>query len=182
MRLSPVLAIVLCLAARDAYAQAPAATARVVRGMVVRAVDDVPLGRALVTIARDGRQAAIASVLTDARGEFMLTVSAESSLSVRVNKAGYAATILPIGAGRQGVPTELRIAMARGAAIAGRAIDENGVTLSGSLSFALRRLSPAGSVGAAAFAPVPMTLALDDRGEFRLGGLAAGRYAISPPL
>src|SRR5688572_11538019 len=140
MRLTSVLAIVLCLAACDVYAQAPAATARVVRGVVVRAIDDVPLGRALVTITRDGRQPAIASMMTDARGEFSLTVPAEPLLSLRVNKGGYAATTLPIGAGRRGVPTELRVAMARGAAIIGRGLDENGNVLGGTMFLTLRRL------------------------------------------
>ena len=181
MRLTPVLAIVLCLAARDAYAQAPAPTARVVRGVVVRAVDDVPLGRALVTITRDGRTPAIASALTDARGEFSLTVPAEPSLSLRVNKAGYAATNLPIGAGRRGVQTELRIALARGAAIAGRGLDENGGVLGGTMFLTLRRLGPDAGRGAAGVAPpVPVTVTLDDRGEYRIGGLSAGRYALGP--
>jgi len=180
MRLTPVLAIVLCLAARDAYAQVPSTTARVVRGVVVRAVDDAPLGRALVTITRDGRPPAIASELTDARGEFSLTVPAEPSLSLRVNKAGYAATNLPIGAGRRGVQTELRIALARGAAIVGRGLDENGGVLGGTMFLTLRRLGPEAGSGAAGAPPIPVTVTLDDRGDYRIGGLSAGRYAIGP--
>jgi protocatechuate 3,4-dioxygenase beta subunit len=74
------------------------------------------------------------------------------------------------------------MAMARGAAIVGRAINDNGIPLTGSLSLTLRRLSPNASAGAAALAPVPLTMALDDRGEFRLAGLTSGRYVIGPPL
>jgi protocatechuate 3,4-dioxygenase beta subunit len=181
MRLTSLLVIALCLAAGDAYSQArgaivPSAT-RIVRGVVIRAADDVPLGRARVTVSRQGTQAVTASVLTDARGEFVLTVSAEAAVSLRVSKAGYAATTLPLGTGRRGVPTDVRVAMIRGAAISGRAIDENGLPLSGALSLTLRRLGPN-----AGDAPIPMTMALDDRGEFRLAGLSAGRYVIGPPL
>src|SRR5688500_2184342 len=146
MRLTSLLVIALCLAAGDAYSQAPGAivpsATRIVRGVVIRAADDVPLGRARVTVSRQGTQAVTASVLTDARGEFVLTVSAEAAVSLRVSKAGYAATTLPLGTGRRGVPTDVLVAMIRGAAISGRAIDENGLPLSGALSLTLRRLGP----------------------------------------
>ena len=178
-----VLAIVLCLGARDAYAQVSATTAspatRVVRGVVVKAVDDTPLARARVTVT-DGTTRAAGSVLTGARGEFSLAVAAEPSLSLRVNKAGYAATTVPIGSGRRDVPTELRIAVARGAVITGRGTDENGNVLGGVMFLTLRRLSPDAGDAAPVSSPIPVTVMLNDRGEYRIGGLSAGRYTIGP--
>ena len=185
MRRIPIAAVLLCFGLSDARAQAPReaapiAATRVVRGAVVRALDDAPLGRARVEAAAEGSTVVLASVLTDSRGEFSLTTPAGVALALRVTKAGYAVVTLPIAAGRADVPTELRVSMAKGAAINGRVIVRVGtaesiVTLS-ELPLVARRVTtqPGGSEVLTRVAGARP----DERGEFRFGGLPAGRYVI----
>src|SRR5688572_12385355 len=130
MRRIAIAAVLLCFVTPDARAQAPREAApiatRVVRGAVVRALDEAPLGRARVEAAAEGSTVVVASVLTDSRGEFSLTLPAGVALELRVTKAGYALVTLPIAAGRADLPTELRVSMAKGAVITGRVIDRVG--------------------------------------------------------
>ena len=168
-------------AATPAPAKTPAAApaSRVVRGVVVRALDDSPLGRARVVITKIGTQITNASVLTDARGEFAVSVPANPAFDLRVQKAGYATARLPIAAARAGVPTELRVAMAKGAVISGRVIFDDGArAFRGILRLAVRRLEP-GSANSDA-GPLVLNIVLDGDGQYRVGGLMPGRYAIAP--
>src|SRR5688500_17861701 len=131
MRIARLTVALLCLLAADARAQArpdaPAPATRIVRGVVVSASDDTPLASARINAIRsDSSLARTASVLTDARGEFAMAVPADTALFLRVLKAGYATTSVQIGAGRAGVPTELRVAIAKGAVVTGRVLSETG--------------------------------------------------------
>jgi hypothetical protein len=156
---------------------ASAAATRLVRGVVVRAADDAPLGRVRITATRARTQLITASVLTDARGEFALTVPAGTALSLRVQKAGYATTTLPIAPARAGVPTDLHVSLARGAVITGRVIFDTGSRIfSGVLRLTVRRLST--GADSSDSGTNTLTIVLDDRGEYRVSGLVAGRYAI----
>src|SRR5687767_29888 len=143
MRRATWLLIALCLLSADPGAQTPASTpTRILRGVVVRAADDRPLGRARVLVTKAGTQITNASVLTDGRGEFAVAVPADTAFEMRVQKAGYATTRLPIAAARAGVPTELRVALAKGAVVTGRVLFDHGALIqSGILRLTVRRLS-----------------------------------------
>ena len=175
--------LLLTSAAVPVVAQQPAPSTRTatltLRGVLVDAGNDGVLPRARVNVM-SGR-ANIASVLADAEGSFSVAVPAGMPLSIRIVKAGYASIRLPVSAEQIRGPDPLRIEVPRGAVIAGRAIDASGEP---ALRVAVRRLTSDGTAWAP---PGPDGVMLsdnlssqmpDDRGEYRFGGLVAGRYVI----
>ena len=176
------LALVLICASVPAAAQQPApsapASARTLRGVLVDAGSGGTLPRARVNVM-SGR-ANLASVLTDSDGTFSVTVAGRA-LAIRIVKAGYAAITVPLSLGQISAGAPLRIAVERGGVIAGRAVDASGEP---AMRVAVRRLTP----DAAVWSPVgfdglvgadnQFTVSPDDRGEYRVGGLVAGRYAV----
>jgi protocatechuate 3,4-dioxygenase beta subunit len=181
MRTAALLLVALSVIAADGGAQTrPAATAtRILRGVVVRALDDSPLGRARVVVTRAGTQITTASVMTDGRGAFAMTVPAQTAFDVRVQKAGYAVTRVPIGAARAGLPTELRVSMAKGAVVTGRVLLDNGARIQSGITI-LRIARLGATANPSDRGEREVSVRVNERGEYRVSGLTAGRYSIAP--
>jgi len=144
------------------YAQAPP---RQLEGRVVANDTGDPIPNAKVGFTTG---AASRATLTDAGGRFVIAVPPAVS-RVTVVKTGYARGEILLQSGR--ASGEVRLA--RTAVIIGRVVDARG--------------EPAPNVAVRAEAPAPdgktfsgvATSLTDDRGEFRLSGLAAGRVVVS---
>jgi len=161
------LALVAAIAP-SAEAQAPrraattSAEAVVITGRVVMEASGDPIRSARVALLPESQETPV--VLTDAAGTFRLT-AAPGRYSVVVGKTGYArAAATPAVAGE---PMEVRLK--KGAAIAGRVVDERGDPVVGVQVAALKR-----SPGAGTKPTTVATTDTDDRGEYRLASLPDG--------
>jgi hypothetical protein len=161
----------LLLIAGEVFAQlAPVS----IRGRVVAAENDAALPRVRVVVSSGDQSSA--PVLTDREGRFTVDVPAAESYTVRAAKAGYAFTTMPVGAATitaaRGRGIEVRLA--RGAAVTGRVVDATGRPVIAATVLVQEepntvRSQPRSGVGAQT----------DDRGEYRVGGLPAGRYSVA---
>jgi hypothetical protein len=158
--------IALVLSASAVVAQSAPVT---IRGRVVDAENDRPLRRAIVSMAGSGQR--VRPVLTDADGRFEIRV-ADRSVSLTIAKAGYATTRL--GSPRD-PQREFEIRLARSGVVSGRIFDSNGESAPGMKV----RARPDGT---ASGPPQIFESETDDLGEYRIAGLPAGRYSVSPVL
>jgi hypothetical protein len=134
--------------------------------------DDAPLRRARVNLVIGGTQ--VNDVFTDDGGRFELRNLQEGPAMVRVTKAGYAAAQVDVSTSRAGA--ELRFRLARSAAVMGRVVDSAGAPVAGV------QVSGRLVIGTADPAPRASTQFVtqtDRLGEYRLGGLPAGRYVLT---
>lgn len=153
-------------------AQAPVpVSTRSISGSVSDARDNAALRRARIVLLEAGRQ--IDTVFTDDEGRFAFPSAPATAVTIRVSKAGYASSAAAVAAGR--VSSEQRFSLPRTAAVMGRVAEVNGSPVSAAYVTA-RPLDPSGR-------PLADTLRLlvqtDRLGEYRLGGLASGRYEIT---
>jgi hypothetical protein len=128
-----------------------------------------PLRGALVVLTGDNLVSP--PTHTDAEGRFEFTAPRSAAYVVTVTKAGFAAKVHRATATS---PPELQIALARGAAVAGRVVDQYGDAFLTRVQVA-RVADEQGRTVARTerFADV------DDLGEFRVGGLPAGQYEVT---
>ncbi|HWR49751.1 MAG TPA: carboxypeptidase-like regulatory domain-containing protein [Bryobacteraceae bacterium] len=147
-------------------------------GNVVESGSGKPLARATVTLefVRSGVALPRATALSDGAGKFAFPGIGPGAYRVRAQRTGFVTGYY--GGGHSGSPIVLdadsryvaNILMQRAAAISGEVVDENQVGLPG--------------VGVQAFPAgvYPLEQAssavTDDRGVFRLAGLAPGRYWV----
>jgi hypothetical protein len=160
--------LVLLNAAAFGAPQRPAADAQpvILSGRIVAADNDAALRRVRVAVAiPSGR---VDQVLTDDDGGFVLRLPSRAALTLTTSKAGYAAMTLAMPA--QAADSDVTLRLARGAAIFGRVVDAAGAPVA-ELPVAVR------NVGGAAGGAQHLTTT-DDLGEYRLGGLPAGRYRL----
>lgn len=127
-----------------------------------------PLTHAKVAIEWTGGRAD--AVLTDVQGRFETVVRNGVPLTVQVDKAGYASQTVRIGS--TGAGGDVMVPMPRGAVVTGVVLDERGVPAAG----VTLQVRPSGPGGASSSMRTSET---DDRGEFRVGSLAAGRYEVA---
>jgi protocatechuate 3,4-dioxygenase beta subunit len=156
--------------ATDAISGAPISGARVTLTMVV----DVPGG----TFGRRPRQST-----TDANGVFAFDGLEPAQYILNIEKTGFASypdvfgdgppERLTVGADRKDL--QLRIAMKKGAVIAGRILTVAGEPEANLQVSALKRTDKVGPIG---FAQVG-NARTNDLGEFRIAGLPSGEYLIS---
>ena len=159
----------------------------VLRGWVTDAATGNPIRRAAVrAISQDGRSSGLAT--TDADGRFEIKDLFGGRYSLMVQKAGYVSmsygqrrpeqqgTVLEITDGT--VVDKIAFALPRGGVITGTVLDEFGDPVAGAMVSALRfrymngarRLMASGGAST------------DDRGVFRMYGLAPGEYYVSSVL
>ncbi|MBI4265549.1 MAG: carboxypeptidase regulatory-like domain-containing protein [Acidobacteria bacterium] len=143
-----------------------------IRGRVVDARDNVPLRRARVVASSGDRQ--MDAVFTDDEGRFSVANAPADALTLRTSKAGYVTGLVTVSAGN--ADTQLRLALARGAAVMGRVVDAFGAPVSG--AYVTGRLTGAGGERMPATSSQFFTQT-DRLGEYRLGSLLAGRYEIT---
>jgi len=168
-----VAALVLAASLRTEAGQTAAADSglETLRGVVVS--DEPapkPLPRARVSVEWDGGRSD--SVSTDEQGRFETRAPASRPSVLKVTKAGFAPAEVRRGRNAANRPIDVRLA--RGAVVTGTVVDRAGAPVAG-LSVVVRR-ADAQSGGAPA-APEPEA-DTDDRGEFRVGSLPAGRYEL----
>ena len=140
------------------------------RGVVMTRNDNGVISTA-VSATFDPLRTAV--VMSDNDGVFSLQVPSDTPLSLKVLKAGYASPTLqiPVEQARDGERLEVRLA--RAAVIVGRLPDIGGEWPE-IATLLLGSVNADGTRDPQNVSPIVP----DDRGEFRIGGLTAGRYAI----
>jgi hypothetical protein len=169
-----LLAAVVALTASVAgKPQRPAGDApfQTVRGQVVSGdLAAAPLRR--VRIALSGANVIADPSYTDERGRFELAVPAAAKYSLTFTKAGFA----PQNVDRDGAASagDLHIRLARGGVVTGRVVDQFDDPMLGTV-----RIRRATEAPGSPSAPDEWSAPTDDRGEFRVGSLPAGRHQIT---
>jgi Carboxypeptidase regulatory-like domain len=132
-----------------------------------RVVDEngAPIANARVAVVSADLGAAI--VLTDDDGRFAIAVG-RAATSLAVGKAGFGRTVVAASNGEGAIEVRLT----RGAALSGHVVDEFGDAVFGARVMAHLPTSGADDPGIG-------TAVTDERGEYRLGGLASGSYVVS---
>lgn len=139
-----------------------------------------PVRRAIVTLS--GAPLALSlSAITDDDGRFEMTDVPAGRFTISASRASYVTIAYGASApGRAGVPlvveagqrlTAIHLLLARGAAIAGTVRDTDGEPMPGALVGLAKR-------SGTDFKALPLTVKADDRGDYRLFGLAAGEYFV----
>jgi hypothetical protein len=162
--------IIACLVAMVIAAPMAQRDSSPIRGRIVANDNDRPLRRALVVLTGTSRPSR--PVLTDDEGRFEME-RPESSATLTVTKAGYAATTVTPPRVTRG-DQDLVVRMSRGGVISGRILDSNGETAVGAKVVA----RPDG----AAADGMTFDAGTDDLGEYRISGLPPGRYVVSPAM
>ena len=178
----------LALAGRQARDAAPVPIGSAsLAGRIVSADEaTTPVRRAIVTLAGAGL-GIDRSVVTDEAGHFVFDRLPAGSFTVTASKAAYLSaaygarrpgrpgTPIAVAAGQQ--MTGITVALARAGVIAGTIRGADGGPVSGLQVLALRSGSPPPPLGLPNLAP-PNSTVTDDRGEYRIYGLAPGTYAV----
>ncbi len=187
------LVVLLCAATlqaeqtRDNAARSspsPTTTATGTLTGIVRTDEGAPVRAAIVTLAGDGLAAPKAAV-TDDEGRFALERLPEGRFTLSAKKNGYvtvaygatrpgrAGTAIAVAAGQR---ADVTLTVLRGAVITGRVVDAtSGAPVPDVGVLAMRTDASEASAGSP-FAALPVT---DDRGVYRLFGLAPGEYTIA---
>ncbi len=163
-------------------APAPAAATAQISGVIKHATDDSPIVRARVTAEADG-VTGLRVTLSGADGKYALTELPSGSYTVSVTRTGFApqtystgrsinATPIVVTAGQQAGNTDFALVPA--GLITGRIFDEDGTPFAGAIvdAFLTRTTNGADTLFSVS------TSQSDDRGEFRLFGLAPGQYYV----
>jgi hypothetical protein len=180
-----VLLICAGLGAQTPVRDRPASSSGVggaVRGRVVAAQTGDPLRNALVHLGT--AQENFDPAITDGDGRFTFEAMPAGRYGLDASKAGYARAqfggraagprvLIEVTAGTTVDGIELR--MERGAAITGRVVDDRGDPLPGLSVAADRVVRVDGRTDLIRIAQTET----DDLGEYRLGGLAAGRFVVA---
>jgi protocatechuate 3,4-dioxygenase beta subunit len=159
------------LPAQSARAPAPDPPPRPFRGRVVAAIGRDPLPRARIAVSSEGAEVDI--VLTDDRGRFSIPLARPSDLVLTVTKAGYAAERVHVLRKDVLAAAARSISLQRGAAVSGRVAHQPGRPAM-SIPVVVRREKDGRSD-----APDQWGSETDDRGDYRVGGLPAGRYVVT---
>ena len=180
--------------ARDTSTQPPKGTSLISGRIVTHDSTPQPVRRATVTLIPEGggvTGAQIRVISTDDAGRFeirdlpegryTLTASKAPFLDVRYGstRPGGAGTTITLKAGA--TMTDIVLKMARGAVVTGRILDENGEPAWGVSVRALQVRNQGGerTLVQASAAFMPAIESTDDRGMYRIFGLAPGEYVIS---
>jgi uncharacterized protein (DUF2141 family) len=171
--------------ARDAAKPAPVGTATLSGRIVSDDADAHPLRRVRVGITTSDRQVGRTTV-TDDEGRFGFVALPAGRYMLNATKQGYVTTAY--GAKRPNRPgtalvladgqhvTNLNMRLTRGSVISGVLVDQNGEPFSGAQVSAMQNRF----AGSGQRTLVPGASAqTDDRGQYRIWGLAAGDYVIS---
>src|SRR5262245_56960490 len=162
---------------------APVSSTARISGVVKSAADDTPLARARV-IATSPALPEPRVAITGADGTYAMTDLPPGAYTIAASRTGFAPYSYGQGRAMAGTPfnvasgqqlTGIDLALVVGGVIAGRILDEDGAPFAGATVEALLHRAQGGTD---ALFPVA-TAQTDDRGEFRLFGLAPGPYYVS---
>jgi hypothetical protein len=151
---------------QDSQGSAPAA-----RGQVVDAENGVPLRRSRVTVSAG--QSSTSTVFTDDRGRFEFPIAPSPPYTLRITKAGYAATVRTVDDADSAA--DVQVSLVKSAVIAGQIATVHGAPAA-RVYVTARLLKPFGTPftdSSRFFTPT------DNWGEYRLSGLPPGRYEIT---
>jgi Carboxypeptidase regulatory-like domain len=154
-----------------------------ISGIVKNAADDAPLARARV-MATSPALPEPRVAITGADGRYALADLPAGAYTITATRTGFAS--YSYGQGRSMAGTPVAVAngqqfanvdfpLVAGGVIAGRVLDEDGAAFAGATVDALVHRFQGGSDALFSVA----TVETDDRGEFRLYGLAPGAYYVS---
>jgi hypothetical protein len=137
---------------------------------VLAADSETPLRRARIAVAAGSRRAPL--VLTDNDGRFVVEIPAAGTVpfTVTVTKGGYVTASTKVDRPDLRAPVVVRLP--RGAAISGVAVDASGAPVAGMAVTAAR------AGGGDAGTPAQYSTTTNDLGEYRIAGLAKGRYDV----
>lgn len=163
---------------------APAAGSAQISGVIKSASDDSPLARARVTAEAEVLPEPRVT-LSGADGKYALADLPAGSYTVSVTRTGYAPqtyskgrnniTPLPLEVTSTQQAGNIDFALVSSGFIAGRVLDEDGTPFAGAV---VEALVPRSDNGTDTLFSVASSQT-DDRGEFRLFGLAPGQYYVS---
>ena len=163
-----VVAIGLC--AGSALAQQPTRLpGTYISGQVLSVNDQIPLRRARIEVTRGTWSPE--PVLTDDEGRFSIDVEGAAPYSVTATKGGYVVATTTVR--QEDVARPLIFRLARGAVISGVATSQKGAQSAGTRVVAKRQDPSVDGI------PREYSTTTDDRGEYRLAGLARGRYELT---
>ncbi len=163
-------------------AQTVAGTARI-SGIVKNSADDAPIARARVMALSPGLSEPRV-VITGADGRYTIGDLPPGSYSITATHTGFAAytygqgrtvTGTPVGVTTGQQLTNVDLPLVAGGVIVGRILDEDGAPFAGATVDALINRYQGGNDMLFSVASAQT----DDRGEFRLFGLAPGTYYVS---
>ena len=146
-----------------------------IHGRVFAADNRQPLRHARVAIVVDREPGP--TIYSDDRGEFSIAAPSAARFTLSVVKATFAVMQVPLeravlAATRE---REISIALARAASVNGRVVDPSGETIVGLTVYADRLDKDADTPPGL----LKFVTTTDDRGEYRLGALPPGRYAVT---
>jgi hypothetical protein len=136
-------------------------------GRILAAPDGTPLRRVLISTTVGGRIRS--KVFSDEEGRYEIEVPGGVSAVMTVAKPGFLTTSLTPPPARSGRAT-LEISLARSGVLSGRVVDPSGNPVV-SVRVRLQRTDPPTT----SFGTLATT---DDQGEYRIAGLAPGRYRV----
>jgi hypothetical protein len=157
-----------------------------VEGRVVKGASEEPLAKAYVSLQREGGRFAAVMQRTGADGRFSFRDLPSGRFTLRVERQGYTiaqpgqvvrAPAYALAPGQK--LTDVVVKLAAAGVVTGRVVDEDSEAMQGARVTVLRRSYERGF---ASFNPVG-TATTNDLGEFRVAGIAAGRYflSVNPP-
>jgi hypothetical protein len=161
----------------------PAAGTAQISGVVKNAADDAPIGRARVSAVSDALPEARVTI-SRGDGTYVITDLPAGSYTLTVTRTGYAPQAYGQARAMAGIPIlvaaaqqirNIDIALVPAGSIAGRILDEDGTPFAGAVVEALITRFDSGRDTLFSVA----TSQTDDRGDFRLVGLAPGQYFVS---
>lgn len=181
--MTPAVAALLTLALTPLAAAAPAARTSL-EGRVLDLLTSQPIPKANVLIhAADGRQ--VPGAITDSEGKFILTALSPGQYRIRAERPGYlpteygalaperAGTLLSLREGQRLLDVNLRLTPF--SVLSGRVTGQDGEPLQDAAIYCFHR---AWSHGRKTLLPAASGTT-DDRGEYRLAGLAPGTYLVA---
>ncbi|HVD93792.1 MAG TPA: carboxypeptidase-like regulatory domain-containing protein [Vicinamibacterales bacterium] len=163
--------------------QTPVAGAAQISGLVKSAAGDAPIGRARVSAMSDALPEARVTI-SRADGTYAITDLPAGNYTISVTRTGFApqaygqaraqaGTPIAVGAGEH--VRGIDVALVPAGSISGRIMDEDGTPFAGAVVEAVITRFESGSDTLFSVASAQT----DDRGEFRLFGLAPGPYYVS---
>jgi len=162
MKTAAAWIVVLGSAVAGLSAQAPAIT---VQGQVSSAdVGTEPIPHARVVVYENKTPEAV--VFAGSDGRFAFAVSSARGRRIVISKTGYAPVDVSLSASALSAPLDVRLR--RGGAISGRVVDEHGEPYANATMNLIEPKPGGGDV------PTLKTVHTDDRGEYRLWGIAEG--------